>query len=48
MRYLVKGRLKVGQEKSLSNAIADGSLGRGSIAGDEYTYDLQDARLGVG
>jgi len=46
MRYLVKARLKVGQEKSLLNAIADGSLGRGSIAGDEYTYDLQHARLG--
>ena len=27
-------------------AIADGSLGRGSIAGDEYIYDLEHARLG--
>jgi hypothetical protein len=46
MRYLVKARLKVGHEKSLLKAIADGSLGRGSIAGDEYTHDLQHARLG--
>jgi len=27
-------------------AIADGSLGKGSIAGDEYIYDLEQARLG--
>ena len=46
MRYLVKARLKAGQEKSLFKAVADGSLGRGSVAGDEYIYDLQHARLG--
>ena len=46
MRYLVKARIKGGQEKSLLKAIADGSLGRGSIAGDEYIYDLQHARIG--
>ena len=27
--------------------IADGSLDRGSIAGDEYIYDLQQARVGA-
>ena len=27
-------------------SIADGSLGRGSVAGDEYIYDLQHARVG--
>jgi len=46
MRYLVKARLKTGQEKSLLQAVADGSLGRGSIAGDEYIYDLRQARVG--
>jgi hypothetical protein len=46
MRYLVKARLKIGRAKPSLNAIADGSLGCGSIAGDEYTYDLQQARVG--
>jgi hypothetical protein len=46
MRYLVKARVKPGREKSLLAAIRDGSLGRGSIAGDEYVYDMQHARLG--
>ena len=46
MRYLVKARLKAGKEKSLLKAVADGTLGRGSVAGDEYIYDLQQARLG--
>jgi len=47
VRYLVKARVKAGQEKSLLKAIADGSLGHGSIAGDEYIYDLQQARVGA-
>jgi hypothetical protein len=46
MRYLVKARVKPGQEKSLLAAIRDGSLGRGSIAGDEYFHNMQHARLG--
>jgi hypothetical protein len=46
MRYLVKARVKPGREKSLLAAIRDGSLGRGSVAGDEYVYDMQQARLG--
>jgi hypothetical protein len=45
MRYLVKARVKPGCAKPLARAIADGSLGRGSIAGDEYFYDLQHARV---
>jgi hypothetical protein len=45
MRYLVKARVKPGREKALLDAIRDGSLGRGSIAGDEYIYDVQQARL---
>ena len=46
MRYLVKARVKPGRAKPLLRAIADGSLGRGSIAGDEYDYDMQQARVG--
>ena len=46
MRYLVKARVKPGREKNLRQAIADGTLGQGSIAGDEYIYDLQHARIG--
>jgi hypothetical protein len=45
MRYLVKAIVKPGKEKDLLRAVADGSLGRGSIAGDEYVYDMQQARL---
>ena len=33
MRYLVKARVKPGREQALLRAVADGSLGRGSIAG---------------
>lgn len=46
MRYLVKAKVKSGQEKSLLHAINTGSLGQGSIAGDEYIYDMEQARLG--
>ena len=44
MRYLVKARVKPGREQALLRAIRDGSLGRGSIAGDEYLHDMQQAR----
>jgi len=46
MRYLVKARVKPGREEALLRAIADGTLGQGSIAGDEYAHDLQQARVG--
>jgi hypothetical protein len=46
MRYLVKARVKPEQEKSLLQAIADGMLGKGSIAGGEYQDDMQHARVG--
>jgi len=46
MRYLVKARLKPGRKKALLDAIANGTLGQGSIAGDEYQYDLEQARVG--
>lgn len=45
MRYLVKARVKPGRESALLRAIADGSLGHGSIAGDEYLHNMQQARL---
>jgi hypothetical protein len=45
MRYLVKARVKSGKERELARAIDDGRLGRGSIAGDEYLYDMEQARL---
>jgi hypothetical protein len=45
MRYLVKARVKPGHVKALSAAIADETLGRGSIAGDEYLHDMQQARI---
>jgi hypothetical protein len=44
MRYLVKARLKPGKAAALRAALADGTLGQGSIAGDEYAYDLRHAR----
>lgn len=44
MRYLVEARVKSGREAALQRAIADGSLGRGSIAGDEYLDNMQTAR----
>ena len=45
MRYLVKARLKPGRATALLRAIDDGTLGRGSVAGDEYLHDMQSARL---
>jgi hypothetical protein len=45
MRYLVRARVKSGKEKALARAIEEGILGRGSIAGDEYLYDMEHARL---
>ena len=45
MRYLVKARVKPGREPALRRAIANGTLGRGSIAGDEFLHNMQQARL---
>jgi hypothetical protein len=44
MRYLVTARVKSGQREALDRAIDEGTLGAGSIAGDEYSYDMQHAR----
>ena len=45
MRYLVKARVKAGRAAALAKAIANRTLGRGPIAGDEYWYDMQMARV---
>ena len=44
MRYLVTARVKKGKEESLERAIDDGTLGSGSIAGDEYQRNMHNAR----
>ena len=44
MRYLVTARVKSGQRDALKHAIEDGSLGDGSVAGDEYLRDMSQAR----
>jgi hypothetical protein len=45
MRYLVKARVRPGQEKPLLRAIDQQTLGKGSIAGDEYQQDIKQARV---
>ena len=47
MRYLVKASLKPGRAEALLEAVADETLGQGSIAGGEYVHDMQQARLGA-
>ncbi len=44
MRYLVTARLGTGRRAALERAIRDGSLGAGSIAGDEYVRNMTQAR----
>jgi hypothetical protein len=45
MRYLVTARVKPGREADLLRAIEDGRLGEGSVAGDEYLRNMEEARL---
>ena len=45
MRYLVKAKLKPGESKTLLESIDNRTLGKGSIAGDEYIYNMSEARL---
>jgi hypothetical protein len=44
MRYLVTARVKPGRHEALDSAIDDGTLGEGSIAGDEYFRNMKQAR----
>jgi hypothetical protein len=45
MRYLVTAKVKQGQADALERVIEDGTLGAGSIAGDEYQRNMDEARL---
>ncbi len=45
MRYLVRARVKPEKAQALLAAIRAGTLGRGSVAGDEYLHNMQQARL---
>ncbi len=45
MRYLVKARVKPNRRRALLRAVDAGTLGRGSIAGDEYVHNMNQARL---
>ena len=45
MRYLVRARVKANQEPALLRAIERGTLGRGSVAGDEYLRNMADAQF---
>jgi len=44
MRYLVTARVKPGQDGRLAQAIDAGTLGAGSVAGDEYLRNMSAAR----
>ena len=44
MRYLVKAKLKPDREQALLAAIDNGTLGAGSVAGDEYLHNMREAR----
>jgi hypothetical protein len=44
MRYLVTARVKPGARGALARAIDEGTLGKGSIAGDEYFRNMAAAR----
>ncbi len=44
MRYLVTGRVKPGRREALDRAIDEATLGAGSVAGDEYLWDMANAR----
>jgi hypothetical protein len=44
MRYLVRANVKDGKAAPLLRAIDRGTLGRGSVAGDEYLRNMQDAQ----
>jgi hypothetical protein len=45
MRYLVRARMKPGREGDLLQAIADETLGLGSVAEGEYLRNMNEARL---
>lgn len=44
MRYLVTATLKAEKAAALADAIENGTLGRGSVAGGEYLRNMAEAR----
>ena len=44
MRYLVTARVRTGKREALDRAIDAGTLGAGSVAGDEYLENMTEAR----
>ena len=44
MRYLVTARLRPGKAEALRTAMDEETLGRGSVAGDEYLRNMESAR----
>ena len=48
MRYLVKAKVKANKTSPLVEAIENETLGRGSIAGDEYLHNMRQARVNSG
>jgi hypothetical protein len=44
VRYLVTARVKAGRSDALAEAIETETLGRGSVAGDEYLRNMDAAR----
>ena len=48
MRYLVRARVKPGREAALLAAVDAGTLGAGSVAGDEYLRNMAAARVREG
>jgi hypothetical protein len=45
VRYLVKAKVRPGKSKSLQLSIHNKTLGKGSIAGDEYLHNMKEARV---
>jgi hypothetical protein len=45
VRYLVKARVKPERKDGLVQAIDKKTFGRGSIAGDEYLHNMNEARV---
>ena len=45
MRYLITARLRDGMAEALADAIEQETLGAGSIAGDEYLHNMEQARV---
>jgi hypothetical protein len=45
VRYLVQAKVRPGRQAALLHAITEQTLGRGSIAGDEYLHNMKEARL---